>query len=208
MSRIKTYMAFIDLTKAFNTVNRDFLLNILCKFCSPPTFVVILQQFHTGMCAQGVIAGFWSSRFPVEWGVKHGCVSGPVIFKLFLAAMTPVSHHDLQSSDSVGVKHCLDGSLFNLRHLKSKNKTSPALISALQYADDAAFPSLTADGNQRSLDIISETYLCASLIVNATNSKILIASSTDAPTVPIRGKQLKINKIQSTLAQISHFLVN
>ena len=122
--------------------------------------------------------------------------------------MTPVSHHDLQSSDSVGVKHCLDGSLFNLRHLKSKNKTFPAMISALQYADDAAFPSLTADGNQRSLDIISETYLCASLIVNATNSKVLRASSTDALTFPLIGKQLKINKIQSTLAQISHFLVN
>ena len=45
------YMAFVDLTKAFDTVNRD-LWNILQKFGCPPTFIAILQQFHTGMCAQ------------------------------------------------------------------------------------------------------------------------------------------------------------
>ena len=50
-------MAFVDLTKAFDTVKRDLLWNILRKFGCPPTLISILQQFHTGMCAQVVMAG-------------------------------------------------------------------------------------------------------------------------------------------------------
>ena len=36
-------MAFVDLTKAFDTVNWDLLWNILRKFGYPPTFITILQ---------------------------------------------------------------------------------------------------------------------------------------------------------------------
>ena len=71
------YLAFIDLTKAFDTDNRDLLCNILRKFGCPPTFIAILQQFHTGMCAQVVMAGSQSSSVPVEVGVKQGCVLAP-----------------------------------------------------------------------------------------------------------------------------------
>ena len=81
--------------------------------------------------------------------------------------------------------------LFNLRHLQAKTKTSSAMISALQYADDAAFPSLTADRLQHSLDVMSEIYLCAGLIVNTTKTEILSTSSPDAPTFSIRVNQLK-----------------
>ena len=65
------------------------------------------------------------------------------------------------------------------------------MISALQYADDAAFPSHTADGLQCSLDVLSETYLRAGLIINTTKTKILSTPSPDAPTFSISGNQLK-----------------
>ena len=55
------------------------------------------------MCAQVVMAVSQSSSIPVEVGVKHGCVLAPIIFILFLVAMTLVFHRDLQSSDRVGI---------------------------------------------------------------------------------------------------------
>ena len=181
------YLAFVDLTKAFDTVNRDLPWNMLRKFGCPPTFVAILQQFHTGMCAHVVMAGSQSSIFPVEVGVKQGCVLAPIIFNLLLVAMTLVSHRDLQSSNCVGIEYRLDGGLFNLRRLQAKTKTSSAMISAPQYANDAAFPSLTADGLRHSLDVMSETYLRAGLIINTTKTEILSTSSPDAPAFSISG---------------------
>ena len=185
------YMAVVDLTKAFDSVNRDLLWNILHKFGCPPTFIAMLQQFHTGMRAQVVMAGSQSSSFPVEVGVKQGCVLAPIIFNLLLVAITLVSHCDLQSSDCVGIEYRLDGGLFILRHLQTKNKTSSAVISAIQYADDAAFPSLNADGLQRSLDVMSEAYLRAGLIIKITKTEILCASSPDATTFSINENHLK-----------------
>ena len=65
------------------------------------------------------------------------------------------------------------------------------MISALQYADDAAFPSVTADGLQRSLDVMSEPYLRPGLMINKTKTEILSTSSPDAQTFSISGNQLK-----------------
>ena len=84
------YLAFTDLKKAFDTVNRDLLWNILRKFGCLPTFIAILQQFHNGMCAQVVMAGSQSSSFAVEVGMKQGCVVAPVIFNLLLVAINHV----------------------------------------------------------------------------------------------------------------------
>ena len=136
------------------------------------------------------MAGSQSSSFSVEVGVKQGCVIAPIIFNMLLLGITLVFHHDLQSSFCVGIEYRLDGGLFNLRRLQAKTKTYSAMTSALQYADDAAFPSLTADGLQRSLDVMSETFLRAGLIINATKTEILSTSSPDAPTFSIRGNQL------------------
>ena len=43
------YIAFIDLSKAFDTVNRELLWKYLCKLGVPPKFLSILQQLHDGM---------------------------------------------------------------------------------------------------------------------------------------------------------------
>ena len=151
----------------------------------------LIGQVHTGTCAQVVMAGSQSSSFPVEVGVKQGCVLAPIIINLLLVAITIVSHRDLQSSDCVGIEYRLDGGLFNLRRFQAKTKTSSAMISALQFADDAAFPCLTADGLQRSLDVMSETYLRAGLIINTTKTEIISTPSPDATTFSISGNQLK-----------------
>ena len=97
--RQNIYMAIVGLAKAFYSANRDLIWNILRKFSSPLRLISMLLQFHTGMCAQVVMAGSQSSSFPVEVGVKQCCILAPIIFKLLLVAMTLVSHRDLQSYD-------------------------------------------------------------------------------------------------------------
>ena len=159
------------------------------------------------MCAQVVMAGSQSSSFPVEVGVKQGCVLVPIIFNLLLVAITLLSHRDLHPSDSVGDEYRLDGGLFNLRRLYIKLKTSSALISAFQYTYDAAFPSLTADGLQRYLDVISVTYLRPGIIFNATRTVAFSASPSDDSLFPLSGSSLETLRIASTRAQIPHFLM-
>ena len=64
-----------------------------------------------------------------------------------------------------------------------------------------------ADGLQRSLDIMSETYIRAGLIINTTKTEILSASSPDAQRFPLVEISLKTPKILLSWTQVSHFLM-
>ena len=49
---IGLYAAFVDLTKAFDTVSRDRLWKIMARLGCPPKFLTILCQFHEGQQGQ------------------------------------------------------------------------------------------------------------------------------------------------------------
>lgn len=48
--------------------------------------------------------------------------------------------------------------VFNLRQLRPTKKTSTIMFFDLQYADDAAYPSVHYDSLQRNIDIMYRTY--------------------------------------------------
>ena len=175
------FVAFVDLTKAFDTVNRDLLWIILSKCGCPPKFTAILREFHQGMSARAVAGGLVSEPFAVNVGVKQGCVLAPVIFNIYLAAVTLLSRHRLHQADGVSIRYRLDGSLFNLRRLQARTKTSTTTIFDLQYADDAAFPSLSAPGLHRTLSTMDATYSSAGLVINAKKTEVLCQPSPGAP---------------------------
>ena len=106
-------MILVDVTVVFDAVNRNLLWDILCKFGCLSTFIAILQQFHTCMCAQIVMVGYLFSCIPVDVGVKQGCVLAQIIFNLFMDAIALLYHRDLHPSDSVGVEYRPDDVLFN-----------------------------------------------------------------------------------------------
>ena len=66
---IGLYAAFIDLTKAFDTVSRDGLWKILVRLGCPPKFLTILRQLHEGQQGQVKHNGSLSDSFPISNGV-------------------------------------------------------------------------------------------------------------------------------------------
>ena len=112
------YIAFVDLTKAFDTVNRRLLWQLLAKFGCPPNFIKVLAALHDGMNATIVAGGKESAPFEVTVGVKQGCVLAPIIFSLFTAAVILLLYNNI-NADELGVplNYRLDGNLFNLARL-------------------------------------------------------------------------------------------
>jgi len=51
------YMVFIDLTKAFDSVSREGLWQVLRKIGCPEKFIRIIQSFHDGMRGQVIDGG-------------------------------------------------------------------------------------------------------------------------------------------------------
>jgi len=71
------YMAYIDLSKAFDTIDQAILWKTLSKFGCPPIFLAILRDFHDDMSAQVIYGGASSEFFAAQVGVKQGCVLAP-----------------------------------------------------------------------------------------------------------------------------------
>jgi len=59
----------------FLKFNQMFLImDVLSKFGCPPPFLAVLREIYDGMTAKVVIGGHKSHPFPVNAGVKQGCV--------------------------------------------------------------------------------------------------------------------------------------
>ena len=84
---VDLYMTFVDLTKAFDTVNRDGLWKIMAKFGYPPRFMAMVRQFHDGMQACVQNDGEFSEPFEVRNGIKQGCVMAPTLFSMMFSVM-------------------------------------------------------------------------------------------------------------------------
>ena len=81
------YLAFIDLTKAFDLVSRTGLFKPLEKIECPPKLLTIVAPFHVNKHATVSFDGEISELFKIDSGVKQNCVLAPTRFGIFFFLM-------------------------------------------------------------------------------------------------------------------------
>ena len=64
------YMVFVDFSKAFDTLGRTGLWQLLRKYGSPEKFTTMIEALHTGVMASVSIGGEVSESFSVTNGIK------------------------------------------------------------------------------------------------------------------------------------------
>ena len=79
------YQVFVDLTKAFDSVNRETLWKILGKLICPDHFVKLIRSFHDEMEVSVNVGGTLTDPFKVETGVKQGDLLAPTLFSVFFS---------------------------------------------------------------------------------------------------------------------------
>ena len=114
------YIAFVDLTKAFDLVSRRGLFKLLEKIGCPPKLLKLVISFHDGMQGTVQFDGSSSASFPILSGVKQGCVLAPTLFGIFFSLV--LSHAFKSSCDGVHLYTRSDGKLFNLARLRARTK--------------------------------------------------------------------------------------
>ena len=137
------YLAFVDLTKAFDPVSFPGLFTLLLRIGCPPKFLKLIISFHEGMTGTVQYDGSSSNPFPIKSGVKQGCVLAPTLFGIFFSLLLRNAFHG--SEDGIFHHTRSDGNLFNLARLKAKIKVNTVLIREMLFADDAALAAHTED---------------------------------------------------------------
>ncbi|PIK37320.1 hypothetical protein BSL78_25845 [Apostichopus japonicus] len=148
------FLAFVDLTKAFDLVSRSGLFKLLQRIGCPSTLLSIITSFHTNMKSTVIFNGSTSKPFETKSGVKQGCVLAPTLFGIFFSLL--LSYAFQTSTDGIYIHTRHDGKLLNLARLRAKTKITRVLIRELLFADDAAFTSHTEEGLQHLMDCFSQ----------------------------------------------------
>ena len=191
------FAAFIDLAKAFDTILREVLWLILEKFGTPPKFLSILEKLHENTQATVLASGERSEPFNINAGVKQGCVIAPVIFNIFIAAVTILCNQSVPDEDKISIEYRLDGSLFNVRRLQAHTKTSINHILELQYADDCALVAHTPEALQRSLNVIAGLYQALGLKMNTNKTEILCQRKNPGPPITFTVNNEEIKQVNN-----------
>ena len=128
------YTLFVDISKAFDTVDSQALWKVLGKFGCPSKFTNLIKCFHEGIKVRVQSSGSTSGSFDVVNGVKQGCVFALALFNLYLTVILMVGFSDCDTS--VLMEYRTDGGLLNICRFGAKTKLCETMIKCLLYADD------------------------------------------------------------------------
>ena len=175
------YIAFIDLTKAFDLVSRDGLFQILPKIGCPPKSQSMIKSFHTNMKGTVQFNGSSSRPFDIRSGFQQWCVLAPTLFGIFFALL--LRHTFGTASEGICLQTRSDGRLFNLGHLRAKTKVHETLIRDMLFADDAAANTQTQQELQALMD---------RLTISLKKTIILGQDTMELPAITIDDYELNV----------------
>ena len=154
LNRKKLYVAFIDFRKAYDSINREKLWEVLQKRGVGGKMFSALQSMYRVVKARVRVGGELTDSFLCPRGLKQGEICSPVIFSLFI--------NELASDVIAGGRHGV--------------QLSPdvLVILILLFADDVALTSDTPGGLQTQINILYDTAQRLDLEVNLEKSNIVV----------------------------------
>ena len=150
-------MLAVDFQKAFDSVNRNFLLCTLAAFNFGPSFIKWIQTFYQNISSCVLNNGFSTGLFKIQRGVRQGDPLSPYLFIIVLEVLA-ISIR--KNKDIQGI--VVDGFEIKLE----------------LFADDLTV-FLRNDGSLRHLlALISKFGICSGLVINFDKTEMLLLGNS------------------------------
>ena len=181
------FVCFIPLQKAYDTVDRTLLWQVLTRIGVPPQMLAVIQQFHDGMraCVQPD-DGVCLNWFEVEQGLRQGCMLSPLLVNIFFAAVLTVVLQRFREEPAI---------LAELVHLKEP-PTSMGPEPAMDYvhrtvwgmlnADDACIVSRSPQGLAKMMEVVVEVCRAFALTVTAKKTETICMPPRRTPRTMVQ----------------------
>ena len=88
-----TGVAFIDLSKAFDTINHEILLSKFHDIGSNELCIKWFRSYLSGRTQKDQFNVATSNALPVNTGIRQGSILGPLLFLIFINNMPNVISH-------------------------------------------------------------------------------------------------------------------
>ena len=143
------HMVFIDLKKAYDTLDRDAATRILKAYGVGPNILRILLGVWAGDTMVPRQAGYFGKKFQANRGVRQGDIISPLIFNVMVDAV--------------------------VRYWR--NCMGDTLVKALFYADDGLLSGTDPIALQESINIITKGFSSIGLKMNAAKTEYMQTAS-------------------------------
>jgi hypothetical protein len=190
------YKCFVDLTKAYDKVDRETLWKVLALRGIPPKMVQLIRALHIGAQARVKVSGNLSSPFQLERGLKQGSVFAPLLFNIFFGAIIEATR---KKALKFGCKFnyfkagdILDANM-GLSEAQKNRKRSCIALMELLFADDAVLMADSLEELQQIVDafvLVTDAY---GQEVSIKKTEVMIVNGTsEGVEVCIKGKKLNV----------------
>ena len=150
----KLYVCFVDYRKAFDSVNREALFNILERNGISGDYLEAIKGIYKSVLAAVKQDGKYSEYFNCPSGLKQGCLLSPKLFTIFMTEISKALNED--------GKH-------GIQFLSNY-----PLIFHLLFADDLSLVSDTVSGLQNQLNILKTQSDRLGLELNLTKTQVVV----------------------------------
>ena len=183
--RTPPYVCFIDLTKAYDSVDRTLFWTVLARFGVPQIMISVIRQFHDGIRVCVRLDDRVCSRwFAVEQGLRQGCELAPLLFNIFFAAVINVA------STSFKVDKCIMDALVHLRKKRGAGERGEATVGesvlattlwCMLYADDVGFVSQSPEQLRKMMGEIVVVCAAFGLTISEAKTEIMCLRAKGMP---------------------------
>ena len=184
------FIAFIELTKAFDLVSRDGIFKILPKIGCPPRLLSIIRSFHEDMKGTVVFEGSTSAAFNIRSGEKQGCVLAPTLFGILCAVM--LKHAFGSAAEGIYLRTRTGGKLFNLSRLRARTKVQLRCLRDFLFTDDAAVTAHSAEDLQQLMTRFSDACQAFGLTISLKKTQVMGQDTDSAPAISINDHELDV----------------
>ena len=162
------YLAFVDFTKAYDSVRRERLWEILHDVGLPHEFIVRIAAFHLHTSVRVRLADLFGPEFRTRLGLRQGCVLAPVLFNLYL-------DHVVRMADKPGgvTMDIVDRRALLLPNSSRCKATGRITVHDTRFADDMTLLATSRDLLQSSLSALFTTGVDQNLLISAKKTKAM-----------------------------------
>ena len=188
-NKIPCFLAFIDLTKAYDKVARNALWVLLERLGVPLSIIALIKVMHEGSMAKVREESCFSEAFPLLMGLKQGSVFAPLLFNIFFGAIIKAIRVKLTSDNVNTLKvRCALGAVpfdpFTTTADRQLLKATEQFeITDFLYADDTVFPARSEEELQAVMDIAHLILTAFGQEISVKKTEVLIVQPKSAAEV-------------------------
>jgi hypothetical protein len=175
--------AYIDLTKAYDSINRWALWKVLRLYNVSTKLIALLEDLHTGTTAAVRLDGSLGPAFEVTAGVRQGCVAAPMLFNVFMDHV--IKKALSRMPDDCGVHLHVLGRNQPAGHSTAAEHGTIERIVMLMYADDVVLLSHNPQELAAMLIAIDQVAREYGMTINAAKTEIQVQQPAKGETVPV-----------------------